>query len=198
VGTAALGGAVGAAITTVASSAGAQAEGVTETAAALEATVDRNAEYEALYPVTGISDRERVERAHGLTVAGAEVRAVLGPLADGASFRGADGALWFVAAAYEPRGGALPVVLSARSGLGVRVTLEVFRDDPAAPVHPPARAAGLSAFVTNGGDGSTATREQQGLAAMAFLGAIAGRAASSPVLTRLSTHADRGAAIVAV
>lgn len=196
-GTAALGGAVGGVVSQALSATAAEAQ---ETASleSLEAAVDRNAGYEALYPVTGISDRERVERAHGLAAAGPDVLAVLGPLADGGSFRGADGALWFVEAAYEPHGGALPVVLGARSGLGVRVTLEVFLDDPSASVRAPARTAGLAAFVTNGGDGTTATREQQGLAAMAFLGAIAGRAAASPVRSRLSTHAARSAAVVAV
>jgi hypothetical protein len=203
VGTAAIGGSIGAAVSAAANVAQAQAGGAMEAVTGeavtgLEAAVDRNAGYEALYPITGISHRERIERAHGLTAAGSEVREVLGTLADGGSFRGADGALWFVEAAYEPRGGALPVVLGARSGLGVRVSLEVFLDDPSAAVHPPARAMGLSAFVTNGGDGTTATREQQGLAAMAFLGAIAERASGSTLRARLSTHAARSAAIVAV
>ncbi len=192
--------AVGGTVSAVASVAEAQVEHASAAASpmALEGAVDRNAGYEAIYPVTGISDRERIERAHGLVAAGSEVRAVLGPLAEGGTFRGADGALWCVEAAYEPRGGALPVVLGARSGLGVRVTLEVFLDDAAAATRAPARASGLAAFVTNGGDGSTATREQQGLAAMAFLGAIAGRAAGSALLSRLTTHAARGAAVVAV
>lgn len=156
--------------------------------------VDRNAGYEALYPVTGISERERVERAHGLAAAGEEVRALLGPLADGASFRAADGSQWQVVAAYEPRGGSLPVVLAARSALGTKVALELVRDSEDGP-RAPARAAGLAAFVANGGDGNVATREQQGLAAMAFIAAIAPRANAS-VVARLATHAERGAAAV--
>lgn len=182
---------------------GARAVGADPTVAASEvateealAVADRTADYEAVYPVTGITERERIERAHGLSPAGTEVRALLGPLADGAPFRAADGALWSVVAAYEPRGGAIPVVLEARSGVGVKVTLELLRDGDG--VTPPARAAGLAAFVTNGGDGATATREQQGLAAMALVGAVASRVSGSGVLARLSSHGERTAHVVAV
>ena len=142
------------------------------------------------------SERAQVELAHGLAPVDASVLTLLGPLAEGHPFSASDGSQWLVETAYAPSHGVVPLVLRARSALGVRVAVELCLDDPSSDHAPPARANGLAAYVANGGDGASATREQQGLAVMALMAAIAPRAEA--VSARLVTHAERRHHVVPV
>lgn len=77
--------------------------------------------------------------------------------------------------------GAIPIRLSDNAGRAFEV--EVMRFDPAAPGI--ARAGSMAVYLRNGGNGSKASEEEHGLAAMAIAAEIARREAAgarAPVL----------------
>ncbi len=76
-------------------------------------------------------------------------------------------ARWRVAAVHALRFGAVPVVLESEAG--ARFQVDVLRRDPdaAAPTGI-GNTDALSLYLSNEGDGTTATVEEQGLAAMAL------------------------------
>jgi hypothetical protein len=85
---------------------------------------------------------------------------------------------WTVDAVHPTRMGAVPVVL--RTAEGARFQVDVLRRDrsPGAP-QGVANTETLSLFLSNRGDGSTATDEEQGLGAMALAAALARREAQA-------------------
>jgi hypothetical protein len=132
--------------------------------------------------------RPDAHAAHDLAPPGESERALLGPLAAGAAL--AVGAHRYrVAALFAARAGAIPVVLEALDGdAGARFAVEILRRDDADAVQPVARTASLALYVANGGDGSRATQEAQGLAVRALARAIEAHGTATP---SLSTRAER-------
>jgi hypothetical protein len=82
--------------------------------------------------------------------------------------------------------GRVPVVLRAPDGH--EFVIDVLRHDPGAPGI--ARAGKLGVYVRNGGGGSKATHEEEGLGAMAFAELLAGREESGLHTPRLATLRD--------
>ncbi len=95
---------------------------------------------------------------------------------------------WVVESVHPIRFGAVPVVLRAAGG--ARFQVDVLRRDGAGPSGV-ACTASLSLFVSNRGDGATATDEEQGLGAMALAAALAEREAAGARVPALSTHSER-------
>ena len=124
------------------------------------------------------------DEAHGLSAPGPEVRAFLGPLREGATVE-----RWRIESVHAVRHGAIPLVLS---GAGGRFAIEILRRDPS--LSAPADAGPLSILVQNRGDGARATREEQGLGAMAIARALEARiAAGARVPAGLLTQPERAA-----
>jgi len=88
-----------------------------------------------------------------------------------------------------PERGALRI--QAKTERGEPFTLEILARDrsPLAP-RPPAETAFHAVFISNGGDGWSATQEEQGLAAMALAQVIAQNEGEAPI-PGLLTHAER-------
>lgn len=121
-----------------------------------------------------------------LEPASEEVRALFGPLGDGAQLS----SHWRVESVHAVHAGAIPVVLSVANG--ARFAVEVFLDDPAG--RPVARARGLALHVVNRGAGSSPTDERFGLGAMALGRALDARLAEgAPVPGGLCTQPQRAA-----
>jgi hypothetical protein len=83
--------------------------------------------------------------------------------------------------------GAIPITLVDRENKRFRVDL--LRYDPRSPGV--ARAGSLSVFLSNNGDGSKATKEEHGVAAMAVASHLARREAAGTSPPRLLTLAER-------
>lgn len=83
--------------------------------------------------------------------------------------------------------GGIPIVLSTASGTRFRV--DVLRVDPADGITGIGVASAVSVYLRNGGNGNTATNEEQGLGAMALAAELqrrarAGERPPSELLTR--------------
>lgn len=130
------------------------------------------------------TERPDALAAHALAEAGEDVRALFGALGEGADV----GSHWRIEAIFALRAGAIPVVLSTRSGH--RFAVEVFR--AAADPAPLATAGPLGVYVVNRGDGDEPTDEASGLGAIALARALEGRlAAGAPVPADLVTMPER-------
>lgn len=116
-----------------------------------------------------------------------EVARLLGDIRPGARID-----RWTVEAIHGLHMGAIPVVL--RTADGARFQVDILRRD----TQPGARLGvascrSLSVFLSNRGDGSTATDEEQGLGAMALRDALAQREADGAPIPALLTHRERRA-----
>lgn len=125
--------------------------------------------------------------APAIAPAGPEVLALFGPIQPGTRI-----GRWTVRAVHGVRMGAIPVVLASEEGEEFQV--DVLRRDNA-PGAPAAvgQARTLSVFVVNGGSGSTATLEEQGLGAMALAEALARREDEGAAVPALLTLRERTA-----
>jgi len=83
--------------------------------------------------------------------------------------------------------GAIPIRL--RDPRGRSFTVDLLRHDPETPGV--ARAGSLDAFVSNDGDGISATEEEHGLAAMAIAARLSAREAAGAVAPPLLTLRER-------
>jgi hypothetical protein len=120
-----------------------------------------------------------------LPEADADVRALFGPLREGAAL----GSGFRIETVHGIRGGAIPVVLATASG--DRFAVEVFRADPEGPT-PIARAGELALHLINRGSGESPTDERAGLAVMALARALEDRVArGAPLPAGLETHRAR-------
>lgn len=128
--------------------------------------------------------------AHDLAPPTEAEHALLGSLATGAVF-GAGTRRYRVASVFAARAGAVPLVLEEVDG-DARFAVELLRRDDGDAVQPVARTASLALFVRNGGDGSRATQEAQGLAVLALARAISERETAGGVAA-LSTRRERAA-----
>lgn len=131
----------------------------------------------------------RAEALHREALTDESVRAFLGPIGPGALLAGR----WRVEAVRGVRFGSVSLLLSTRDGASFQV--DVLRRD--ASVGAP-RGVGesetLAVFLSNRGDGSTATDEEMGLGAMAVADALREReraGAASPALLTLSQRSAR-------
>ncbi|GAB5549710.1 MAG: hypothetical protein RLO52_21570 [Sandaracinaceae bacterium] len=143
------------------------------------ARADDRAEAEASSPPPAQPDP-----LHGLRQPDEAVRALFGDLR-GRVIEGH----WRVEAVHAVRAGAIPVVLSIRTG--ARFAAEVFRWDASDP-EPIGRAEGLALYLVNGGDGQTATDEMAGLGVRALGRALDARLAEGASIPQgLSTLGER-------
>ena len=85
--------------------------------------------------------------------------------------------------------GAIPVVMAGTNG--ARFNIDVMRFD--ADIHGVARAGSMAVYLSNLGDGSTATDEEHGLAAMALASELARREVAGEKVPTMKTISDRGA-----
>jgi hypothetical protein len=135
----------------------------------------------------------------GGAVLGAPVAAALAPGVAEASPRGAEllrplcagsrfGRWTLVRIGPLDRGA---VTVRVRAADGAEFNLEILARDPSPLVSaPPASTARFAVYVCNGGDGTLATAEEQGLAAMALATVVAGNEPAAPADGFL-THAAR-------
>jgi hypothetical protein len=86
--------------------------------------------------------------------------------------------------------GAIQITLT--DSAGAAFVVEAMRHDAAAPGV--ARAGSLAVYLRNGGDGSTASHEEHGLAAMAVASEIARRQAAGARVQALATVRERARA----
>jgi hypothetical protein len=113
------------------------------------------------------------------------VLAFFGPLRAGSSL-----GQWDIVAVHDTKVGGIPVVLASRDG--VRFQLDVMRrDDSSGAPSAIANTPSLSVFLLNRGDGSLATVEQQGLAAMALAAAMAQRESEGARVPELLSLRER-------
>ncbi|MBX3273996.1 MAG: hypothetical protein KF729_27270 [Sandaracinaceae bacterium] len=125
--------------------------------------------------------------AHALRAPGEDVRALFGALGPGAEI----GSHWRLEALYAVRAGAIPVVLSTRSG--ERFGVEIFRASEGAPAL--ATAGGLALYLVNRGDGARASGQAAGLGVEALARVLEGRlTAGAPVPSALTTLDERARA----
>ncbi|MCB9593117.1 MAG: hypothetical protein H6719_10325 [Sandaracinaceae bacterium] len=121
--------------------------------------------------------------AHALVAPGDDVRALFGPLTVGEAI----GSHWRLEALYGVRAGAIPLILSTRSG--ARFGVEVLRSGEASPL---ASAGPLGLYLVNRGDGSQVSDESAGLGVVALASALEARlAAGAPVPSALTTLEER-------
>jgi len=109
-------------------------------------------------------------KAQALPLASADTLAAFGGLQSGSVVD-----RWTVEAIHEVHLGGIPVVL--KDAQGNRFQVDVLARD--ASVRAVAETQALSFFVVNAGNGSAATAEEQGLAAMALAAVVERRGASS-------------------
>jgi hypothetical protein len=130
-------------------------------------------------------ERPSPAEAHDLRPADDAVRALFGPLREGALVEGAR-----IEVIHAVRAGAIPVVLSTAEGN--RFAVEVFRLDLASPALAP--AGPLAVYLVNRGDGRRSTPEPVGLGARALARALERRVAGgAPVPDALTTQRERSA-----
>lgn len=98
----------------------------------------------------------------GEALASGALASLLAPLGPGSSI-----GHWRVERLIEPTGGAASIVLSDRSGTEFQLDV-CARDASALADRGPACSQHFELFVANQGDGSTGTREDHGLCAMAL------------------------------
>ena len=116
---------------------------------------------------------------------GESVLAFFGPLVPGTSL-----GAWHIVAIHDTKVGGIPVVLA--SAYGVQFQVDVVRRDDSAGAPPAiANTPTLSVFLLNGGDGSTATMEHQGLGAMALAAALTERESSGARAPQLLSLRER-------
>ena len=127
----------------------------------------------------------RAEAMHREALVDPSVQAFLGPIAAGAAV----GDRWRVEAVRGVRFGSLSVVLSTREGAHFQV--DVLRRDES--VRGVGESEHLAVYLSNRGDGQTATHEEMGLGAMALAEALRARECSGAAVPALLTMAQRSA-----
>ena len=134
-----------------------------------------------------LRDEPDAPSAEARTSMDPEVARLLGDIRPGARLD-----RWTVESIRGVHMGAIAVVL--RTADGTRFQVDVLRRDtvPGARLGV-ASSAGLSVFLSNRGDGRTATDEELGLGAMALRDALAAREEAGAPLPALLTHAERRA-----
>jgi hypothetical protein len=122
-----------------------------------------------------------------LEPASAAVRAYFGPaLTDGSKLD-----RWTIVNVYDVHNGAIPVVLATADG--TRAHVDLLRRDPAGP-RGMSETQQLSLFVSNHGDGGTATPEEQAQGVQALAAALTKREEEGAKPPPLSTLKERSAA----
>lgn len=121
-----------------------------------------------------------------MAAAGPAVRALFGDLSDGTALE-----RWRIVRVHDVFRGAIPVELAMPDG--ARFEVDVLRRDPAGP-EGIGHTDDLALYLANGGGGSTATVEEQGLGVMALaraLGAREAQGAKAPPLLSLPERTAR-------
>jgi hypothetical protein len=137
--------------------------------------------------VLGRPDAPREGGGDNLEPASAAVRAYFGPaLIDGSKLD-----RWTIVNVFDVHNGAIPVVLATVDG--GRYHVDLLRRDPAGP-RGMAETQQLALYVSNHGDGGTATPEEQALGVQALAGALTAREEGGAKAPSLSTLKERSAA----
>jgi hypothetical protein len=115
--------------------------------------------------------------------AGPAVRAYFGDLTEGKKLD-----RWTLVHIYEPRKGAIPVVLATDDGK--RFQIDLLKRDPAGP-RGVAETTQLSLFISNSGDGKVPTPEEQAQGAVQLAAALTTRENAGAKPPELSTMSER-------
>jgi len=117
--------------------------------------------------LAGRSRSSALSPGQAVRPASAAVRAYFGDLADGSKID-----RWTVVRVFDLREGAIPVVLATPDGH--RYQVDLLRRDPAGP-KPVAETTQLGLFISNSGNGTQATPEEQGQGILALAAALTAR-----------------------